>query len=73
MVAGNRCLVFDYHMYGDGMGTLRVLKESGDGTTTELFKRTGQQNSSPTGWKTTSIDVYHSTTDSVSISTNETL
>nr|XP_022288523.1 MAM and LDL-receptor class A domain-containing protein 1-like [Crassostrea virginica] len=63
--AGNRCLVFDYHMYGDGMGTLRVLKESGDGTTTELFKRTGQQNSSPTGWKTTSIDVYHSTTDSI--------
>ncbi|XP_078331594.1 MAM and LDL-receptor class A domain-containing protein 2-like isoform X2 [Crassostrea virginica] len=64
VVAGNHCLVFDYNMYGYSM-LLRVLKNSSDGTTMELFTRLGQRSSSSNEWKTEAVDLYHLTSDRI--------
>ncbi|XP_022288512.2 MAM and LDL-receptor class A domain-containing protein 1-like [Crassostrea virginica] len=61
--AGMRCLVFDYNMYGYHTGTLRVLKKSRNGTTMNLFTRSGQQSISSTDWKTAAVDLFHLTLD----------
>lgn len=69
--AGMRCLVFDYNMYGYHTGTLRVLKKSRNGTTMNLFTRSGQQSISSTDWKTAAVDLFHLTLDRVSSLTGE--
>ena len=69
--AGIRCLVFDYNMYGYHTGTLRVLKKSRNGTTMNLFTRSGQQSISSTDWKTAAVDLFHLTLDKVSSLTGE--
>ena len=69
--AGIRCLAFDYNMYGYHTGTLRVLKKSRNGTTMNLFTRSGQQSISSTDWKTAAVDLFHLTLDKVSSLTGE--
>ena len=41
------CLKFHYHMYGNGMGELKLETVSKDGTRTQLFQNTNSENA----WK----------------------
>lgn len=62
---GDRCLIFNYHMFGRGVGDLKVMQESM--YSVELFSKTGQQSSSANDWQTEGIDIYHDANDTVCV------
>ncbi|XP_061182910.1 MAM and LDL-receptor class A domain-containing protein 1-like [Saccostrea echinata] len=61
--SGERCLSFQYSMFGDGIGELRVMQNSL--YSIELFSKIGQQSSSANDWKMAGIDVYHDANDTI--------
>ncbi|XP_055996867.1 MAM and LDL-receptor class A domain-containing protein 1-like isoform X2 [Ostrea edulis] len=63
--SGDRCLIFNYHMFGRGVGELKVMQESM--YSVELFSKTGQQSSSANDWQTEGIDIYHDANDTIVI------
>jgi len=49
---------FKYHMYGAGMGTLALNIKKQDGSTVELWKKSGsQQNSATEAWLDAAVDI----------------
>ncbi|XP_061183018.1 MAM and LDL-receptor class A domain-containing protein 1-like [Saccostrea echinata] len=63
--SGERCLTFNYNMFGSSIGELRVLQSSL--YSIELFSKIGQQSTSGSDWKTAGIDIYHDANDAIMI------
>ncbi|XP_052711456.1 MAM and LDL-receptor class A domain-containing protein 1-like isoform X3 [Crassostrea angulata] len=62
--SGERCLTFAYHMYGNTIGSLKVLQET-NMNTMEVFSKSGEQSNSYSDWKTASLDIYHHMNDTI--------